>query len=55
VHRFFLSPNAFHGEQVIFPPDIARQIRPVLRLHPGDEVLALAASVTYLAWPSTNL
>jgi len=41
VHRFFLSPNAFHGEQVIFPPDIARQIRSVLRLHPGDEVLAL--------------
>ncbi len=41
MHRFFLPPEAFHGEQVIFPPDIARQMRSVLRLHPGEEVLAL--------------
>jgi len=41
MHRFFLPPDAFHGEQVVFPPDIARQIRSVLRLHPGEEVLAL--------------
>ncbi len=41
MHRFFLSPDAFHGEQLVFPPDIARQIRSVLRLHPGDEVLTL--------------
>ena len=41
MHRFFLSPDAFHGDQVTFPPDIARQIRSVLRLHPGQEVLAL--------------
>lgn len=41
VQRFFLPHDAFHGEQVIFPSDIARQMRSVLRLHPGDEVLAL--------------
>ncbi len=41
MHRFFLSPDAFHGEQVTFPPDLARQIRSVLRLHPGEMVLAL--------------
>jgi len=41
MHRFFLKPDAFHGEHVLFPPDIARQIRSVLRLHPQDEVLAL--------------
>ena len=41
MHRFFLSPDAFHGEQVVFPSDIARQIRSVLRLRPGNEVWAL--------------
>ena len=41
MHRFFLSSDAFHGEQVRFPRDIARQMRLVLRLRPGDEVLAL--------------
>ena len=41
MHRFFLPPDAFRGDQVTFPPDIARQIRSVLRLHRGEEVLAL--------------
>ena len=41
MHRFFLPPEAFHGEQVFFPPDLARQIRSVLRLQPGDAVLLL--------------
>lgn len=41
MHRFFLSPDDFHGEHIIFPPDLARQMRSVLRLHPEDEVVAL--------------
>jgi len=41
MHRFFLPPDAFRGDVVHFPPDIARQLRVVLRLQPGQEVMAL--------------
>lgn len=41
MHRFFLPPDAFRGDVVRFPPDIARQLRLVLRAQPGQEVMAL--------------
>ncbi len=41
MHRFFLPPDAFRGDVVHFPPDVARQLRLVLRLHPGQEVMTL--------------
>jgi 16S rRNA (uracil1498-N3)-methyltransferase len=41
MHRFFLAPEAFHGEQVVFPADLARQLRSVLRLQPGQQVWIL--------------
>ncbi len=41
MHRFFLPPDAFRGDLVYFPSDIARQLRVVLRLHPGQEVQVL--------------
>ncbi len=41
MHRFFLPPESFQGEQVVFSSEIARQMRSVLRLHPGEEVLVL--------------
>lgn len=41
MHRFFLPLNAFQGEVVLFPPETARQIQRVLRLHAGDSVICL--------------
>lgn len=41
MHRFFLPPDTFRGERVHFPADLARQITQVLRLRPGDRVVAL--------------
>ena len=41
MHRFFLPPDAFRGDVVRFPPDIARQLRLVLRAQPGQEVMVL--------------
>lgn len=41
MHRFFLPLNAFQGEAVLFPPETARQIQRVLRLHAGDSVICL--------------
>ena len=41
MHRFFLPPNLFSQSEVIFPEDTARQMRSVLRLKPGQRVLAL--------------
>ena len=41
MHRFFLPVEAIGAEQVHFPPDVARQIGRVLRLHCGDTVLVL--------------
>ena len=40
-HRFFLSPTLLTSERVSFPPEIAHQILHVLRLRPGQTVIAL--------------
>ena len=40
-HRFFISPENFTDERVIFPKDLQAQISRVLRLKAGDEVEAL--------------
>lgn len=39
MQHFFLTPDAFHGSAVIFPPEIARQIVHVLRAKPGERVI----------------
>jgi 16S rRNA (uracil1498-N3)-methyltransferase len=41
MHRFFIDPNQIVGPHVRFDDDQAHQMRRVLRLHPGDRVLAL--------------
>lgn len=41
LHRFFLPPEAFQTDTVLFSADQAHQIRSVLRLRVGDRVLAL--------------
>ncbi len=41
MQRFFVPPEAIHGEQVQFSPAQARQMRQVLRLRPGADVLVL--------------
>ena len=44
MHRFFVSPDQISGDVVTFPPDLSRQISRVLRMSPGDEVIALDGS-----------
>ncbi|NPA89873.1 MAG: 16S rRNA (uracil(1498)-N(3))-methyltransferase [Chloroflexi bacterium] len=39
--RFFIPPDARHGERVTFSPEQSRQISKVLRLRPGSVVYAL--------------
>jgi 16S rRNA (uracil1498-N3)-methyltransferase len=41
MHRFFLPPQSITPTQVSFPEDTARQIRLVLRLQPGQQVVVL--------------
>ncbi len=41
MQRFFVSPQAMQGKHVHFDAAQGRQMRLVLRLGPGDEVLAL--------------
>jgi 16S rRNA (uracil1498-N3)-methyltransferase len=41
LHRFFLPPACLHADQVTFPPDIAHQIRRVLRLQTHDRIIVL--------------
>jgi 16S rRNA (uracil1498-N3)-methyltransferase len=41
MHHFFLSPDHFKTNTIHFPDDIARQMARVLRLQPGQHVLAL--------------
>jgi 16S rRNA (uracil1498-N3)-methyltransferase len=41
VHRFFLPPQSFHGDRIALPPEVARQIKSVLRLRSGERVVAL--------------
>jgi 16S rRNA U1498 N3-methylase RsmE len=44
VHRFFVPGDAFTGDRIMFPADVAHQIRRVLRLHSGDAVITLDGS-----------
>lgn len=41
MNRFFLSPECFLDNEVIFPDDLVHQIVHVLRLKEGDEVAVL--------------
>lgn len=41
MQHFFLPPECFSSGEVIFPQPISRQIASVLRLAPGDTVVAL--------------
>ena len=43
-HRFFVSPEAISGGTVTFSREIAHQLRNVLRLQPGSEVVVLDGS-----------
>ncbi len=44
MHHFFLPPNSFNANAVVFPREIAHQIIKVLRLPEGAQVLALDGS-----------
>ena len=41
MHRFFLPADSFSSDTVFFPPEMANQIRRVLRLRNGERVVAL--------------
>ena len=41
LHRFFVPPTSAGADHVTFSPDQARQMQRVLRLRPGDRVIAL--------------
>lgn len=41
VHRFFVEPAAMAGDRFPLPPAIAHQVRRVLRLGDGDELVLL--------------
>jgi len=41
MHRFFLPQDSFSGSTVIIPPKLVHQLRNVLRLSPGDCIVAL--------------
>ena len=41
MHRFFILPEFIAPEDVVFPPEQARQIRVVLRMTEGNHVLVL--------------
>lgn len=41
MNRFFIPTSAFTGQRVNFPADTARQMARVLRLKPGEHVIAL--------------
>jgi 16S rRNA (uracil1498-N3)-methyltransferase len=41
MHHFFLPPENIQADIVQFPPDTARQMALVLRLQPGEHVIAL--------------
>ena len=41
MHRFFVDPQQIHGNRVEFTPEIAHQIRRVLRLQNGDNIRVL--------------
>jgi 16S rRNA (uracil1498-N3)-methyltransferase len=41
MHRFFLPPERCTGDQIMLPDSVARQIRAVLRLRPGERIIVL--------------
>ncbi len=41
MHRFFVPPQAFEGGELAFPEQQAHQIHSVLRLRPGETIVAL--------------
>ena len=41
VHRFFVPPSHIDGDRVTLPSDAARQLARVLRVRPGDGIIAL--------------
>src|SRR5512143_3560356 len=41
MHRFFVSPQAIRENRVIMRGTVVHQIRDVLRMHPGDEIVLL--------------
>lgn len=41
MHRFFVSPDGIHSEEILFSPGISRQIARVLRLKCGEKVIVL--------------
>ena len=41
THRFFLSPENLKNDEIVFPPDVGRQINRVLRLKTGAQVMVL--------------
>jgi 16S rRNA (uracil1498-N3)-methyltransferase len=41
MHRFFVSPQAIRDDRVILRGSLVHQIRDVLRMHPGDQIVLL--------------
>jgi len=41
MHRFFVPPDWLHGSTVVLHDDVAYQLRNVLRMRPGAEVIVL--------------
>ncbi len=41
MHRFFISPQAIHDTRVVLHGPIVHQVRDVLRMRPGDEMVLL--------------
>jgi len=41
LHRFFIPPHLFADETITLPQEIARQVRSVLRLRPGEHIVVL--------------
>jgi 16S rRNA (uracil1498-N3)-methyltransferase len=41
LHRFFVTPQSLHNEEVILGDEHAHQIRDVLRLSPGGHIIVL--------------
>lgn len=44
MHRFFVTPSAIHAETVTLNAETAHQLREVLRLGPGAEIIVLDGS-----------
>jgi 16S rRNA (uracil1498-N3)-methyltransferase len=55
MHRFFIPPDWISNDQVSFKDEIARQMKQVLRLNPGDLVIALDNSIAELDVEITHI